>query len=185
MIAHGTFERIDGRLALRYVRRLHHPIERVWPSVSQPAGLGRWFPCRVEGDVGVGGRLRFVFPADSRADDAADSTEVAEPSEGEVLVFDPPRRLWFTWDAEELRIDLDSTADGGCILTFTHLIPDEFAEGAARTAAGWHVCLDVLDILLEGGPAVPPSNQPTDRWRELYEDYIAHGFPHGAPVPHA
>ena len=142
MSAHGTYERIEGRTALRFTRRLRHPAEHVWAAVTQPEGLARWFPCRVEGDLRVGGRLRFVF--------AEDNPEVSEVSEGEVLVFDPPRSFWFTWDAEELRIDLEPTSDGGCVLTFSDLMPDDFESGAARNAAGWHVCLDTLEEHLRG-----------------------------------
>ena len=175
MSAHGTYERIEGRTALRFTRRLRHPAEHVWAAVTQPEGLARWFPCRVEGDLRVGGRLRFVF--------AEDNPEVSEVSEGEVLVFDPPRSFWFTWDAEELRIDLEPTSDGGCVLTFSDLMPDDFESGAARNAAGWHVCLDTLEEHLEGEPVTAPTHEPTDRWRALYDEYVARGMPHGAPVP--
>ena len=108
---------------------------------------------------------------------------MSEPTEGEVLALDPPRRFWFSWEQEEIRIDLEPAADRGCVLTFGNLMPDEHAPGAARTAAGWHVCLDVLETLLDGGPAVAPTHEPTDRWRELCDEYIALGLPYGAPVP--
>lgn len=175
MSAHGTYERIEGRAALRYTRRLRHPTERVWAAVTQPDGLASWFPCRIDGELRVGGRLRFVFPEDN--------PEVSQTSEGEVLVLDPPRSFWFTWDAEEIRLDLDPTDDGGCVLTFCNLMPDDYTPGVARTAAGWHVCLDELEVLLDGGPAVAPTHEPTERWQELYDDYISRGMPHGAPIP--
>lgn len=37
----GTLENIDGRLALRFERRLAHPIERVWQAIIVPAELER------------------------------------------------------------------------------------------------------------------------------------------------
>ena len=175
MSAHGSYERIEGRLALRYERHLPHPIAAVWAAVTEPAGLAGWFPCRIEGDRRPGGRLRFVFPAEN--------TDAGAPSHGEVLVFDQPRRFWFTWEAEEMRIDLEPRADAGCVLTFTDLMPDDYAPGAARTAAGWHVCLDILESLLDGHAVSAPSHEPTDRFRELYDGYVARGVPHGAPIP--
>jgi len=39
----GTLQTIDGRPALRFERRLPHPVERVWRAVSEPAELARWF----------------------------------------------------------------------------------------------------------------------------------------------
>jgi len=175
MSAHGSYDRIEGRLALRYERALPHPIEAVWEAVTQPAGLAGWFPCRIEGDLRAGGQLRFVFPADN--------TDAGAPSHGEVLVFDPPRRFWFTWEAEEMRIELENGEDGGCVLTFIDLMPDDYAPGAARTAAGWHVCLDTLESLLDGHAVSAPTHEPTDRFRELYDGYIARGVPHAAPIP--
>ena len=175
MNAHGRYERIEGRLALRYVRHLHHPVETVWAAVTEPAELASWFPCRIDGELRAGGPLSFVFPADN--------LEVDAPSHGEVLVFDPPRRFWFTWEAEEMRIDLEPGPDGGCVLTFADLMPDDYAPGAARTAAGWHVCLDTLESLLAGQAVSAPTDEPTDRFRELYDSYIAAGVPHGAPIP--
>jgi uncharacterized protein YndB with AHSA1/START domain len=175
MSGHGNYDKVDGRLALRYERHLLHPIQTVWEAVTQPAGLARWFPCRIEGELRAGGRLRFIFPADN--------TEVGAPSHGEVLDVDPPLRFWFTWEAEEIRIDLAPRPNGGCVLTFVDLMPDDYAPGAARTAAGWHVCLNVLEALLDGHPVSVPSHEPTERFRELYDSYIARGVPHGAPIP--
>ena len=54
----------------------------------------------------------------------------------------------------------------------------EGAEAAARTAAGWHLCLDAL-----AGAAGAAPDGPSPEWRERYAEYIARGFPAGAPVP--
>jgi hypothetical protein len=58
-----------------------------------------------------------------------------------------------------------------------------YASGAARTAAGWYVCLDTLESLLDGHAVSAPTHEPTDRFRELYDSYIPRGVPHGAPIP--
>ena len=39
----GTLQTIDGRPALRFERRLAHPVERVWRAVTEPAELAQWF----------------------------------------------------------------------------------------------------------------------------------------------
>ena len=83
----------------------------------------------------------------------------------------------------QCQVYLEPRADAGCVLTFTDLMPDDYAPGAARTAAGWHVCLDILESLLDGHAVSAPSHEPTDRFRELYDGYIARGVPHGAPIP--
>jgi uncharacterized protein YndB with AHSA1/START domain len=152
----------DG--ALRFERRLPHPVEKVWRAVSEPAELEHWFPCRVELDeLRVGAPLRFVFPDD-----------MAPPMDGEVTALDPPRLLAFTWGPDELRFELEPDGDG-TLLRFTDVIEEQ--DKAARDAAGWEVCLAKLEQRLGGEPAQEPD------WRGFYEEYERLGFPTGAPIP--
>jgi uncharacterized protein YndB with AHSA1/START domain len=169
MSAHGRYETVAGRPAVRFVRRLDHPVDAVWRAVSDPEELEHWFPSTVEGELAPGGRLRFTHR------DGA-----APPAEGIVHVYDPPHRLAFDWGDERLEIELAPDGDG-CRLTFTHVLSTR--EQAARDAAGWHVCLDRLAQRLGGGAPGPPGSQPTSEWRGHYEAYAARGLPTGAPVP--
>lgn len=163
--ADGEYTTIDGRAALRFERRLGHPVDRVWRAVTTAEGLKTWFPCRIDGDLTTeGAELTFVFEGSD------------ETSTGEVLEVRPRERLWFSWAEEELRIDLAPDGDG-CRIVFADLMPEEFVPGAARTAAGWTVCLDAL----ESGQQV--SHDPDERFREVYAAYVSKGVPHGAPMP--
>ena len=163
---HGTFQTINDHPAVRFERRLSHPIDAVWRAVTEPEQLAAWFPARVTVDLTPGGRMRF---------------EAGEGSaDGEVLELDPPRRFAFTWGGERLRIELEEAGDG-CVLRFTHVLSSP--EQAARDAAGWHVCLDRLETALGGGAAVAPGSEPTGEWRGHYEEYQRRGLPVGAPVP--
>src|SRR3954451_21982469 len=166
---HGTYEKVDGKPAVRFERRLAHPIEEVWRAVTEPGELAHWFPAQVSGELRRGGTLRFHH-ADGAAPDA----------EGEVTDYDPPRRLWFWWGSEHLRFDLEPEGDG-TLLRLTHVLSTP--EQAARDAAGWHVCLDRLDRALGGDDVTAPGGEPTGEWREHYEDYERRGLPTGAPVP--
>ncbi|MGH3993115.1 MAG: SRPBCC domain-containing protein [Pseudonocardiaceae bacterium] len=57
----GSHETVGGQPAVRFQRRLAHPVERVWRAVTDPEQLGSWFPCRVEVDLRPGGPMRFDF----------------------------------------------------------------------------------------------------------------------------
>ena len=166
---HGTYDTVDDRQALTFERRLAHPVDRVWRAVTEPAELAYWFPSAVSGDVTFGGTLTFEFPGGEMP-----------TMQGEVVGLEPPRRFAFTWGDDELRIELDAT-DDGCVLRFTCLFSE--AERASRDAAGWHVCLDLLQRHLGGAPTRSPSTEPTPDWRELYDDYQRRGLPAGAPLP--
>ena len=165
---HGIYSTVDDRPALTFERRLAHPVERVWRAVTDPAELAHWFPSAVSGDVAPGGTLTFEF------------TEGDMTLDGEVVELEPPRRFAFTFGDDVLRIELEPDGDG-CLLRFSCLFDDP--ERAARDAAGWHVCLDLLETHLGGAATDAPGSEPTPEWRELYEDYQRRGLPAGAPVP--
>jgi len=127
----GTLETLDdGRPALRFERRLPHPVERVWRAVSEPAELGRWFVAPVAWKPELGERLD------------------AMGQQGEITELDPPRRLAWTWGAEAFSFEL-SPAEDGCLLVFVHVIDDR-ALGAQH-AAGWETYFKRLDAHLAGG----------------------------------
>jgi len=169
MDPYGTYEEIDGRPALRFERRLTHPVERVWRAVTDPGELSHWFPARMDADLHPGGHITFTFPdADMPL------------TEGEVKEFDPPSLFEFTWGDDRLRIELEP-AGQGCLLRFTHFLAER--DQAARDASGWHVCLAELDKHLAGEHATGPGTEMTDELRELYAEYEQRGAPTGAPMP--
>lgn len=169
MTAHGNYTTVDGRPAVRFERRLGHPPQAVWRMLTDPAELGHWFPCEVEFELRVGGPMRFVFSPDFTLD-------------GEVLELDEPHRFAFLWGVDVLRFELVPDGDD-TLLTMLHVLNEEGEEAAAKTAAGWHVCLDGMERRLAGGDRVTGTGGPTPEWQQRYAEYEARGFPSGADVP--
>ncbi len=169
MTAHGTYTTVDERPAVRFERRLAHPPDAVWRMITDPAELRHWFPCEVELDLRVGGAMRFTFSPDFVLD-------------GEVLELDEPHHFAFMWGADLLRFELH--ADGGATrLVLVHVLHEEGAEAAAKTAAGWHLCLDAMGRRLAGEPGMTHTGGATPEWRARYEEYVARGVPAGAEIP--
>ena len=164
---HGTYD--QQVKTLRFERRYPHPIEAVWRAVSEPEGLRQWFPAAVELELRPGGAMRFTFPG-----------QEDEAMGGEVTEVDPPRLLEFLWEEDRIRIELEPDGDGATLLRFAHTLTRE--PGAAKVAAGWHVCLDALDELLETGSAEQPGTEPTPEHRALEAEYLARGLPEGDPA---
>lgn len=168
---YGAYDTIENRPALRFERRLSHPVEVVWRAITQPDELENWFPSRVEVDeLQPGAEITFRFenmPLD------APSTMT-----GRVTEFDPPRLFEFYWGGDHLRFEVEPVAGSAdeSLLRLTVLLDER--EKAARDSAGWHVCLDRLGRQLAG-------DEPGGResWRGLYEEYQRRGVPAGAPIP--
>jgi len=164
---YGSYETVGGRAALRFERRLAHPVEKVWRAVTEPDELAHWFPATVTVDLRPGGAMSFDFGGGMTLG-------------GVVTELDPPRVFAFRWGTEDLRFELEPL-DDGCRLTFLHVLDE--ADTAARNAAGWHVCLDRLAARLAGERVAAPDSSPTPEWREHYDQYVRRGMPSGAPIP--
>jgi hypothetical protein len=97
--------------------------------------------------------------------------------DGEMITFDPPSLLEFRWgDEETLRFELQSDGDG-TVLTFLNTF-DQVGK-AARDAAGWHACLDVLAYHLNGEQ---PPWTPAERWKQVHESYVERFGPDASTI---
>jgi uncharacterized protein YndB with AHSA1/START domain len=150
----------EGRLMLRFERRLGHPQAKVWRAITEPDQLRAWFAHildydRLRIELRPGARIEFVPKAEHAALGAG---------HGEVVRVDPPNLLEYTWDTETLRWELEPLAGGSaCRLVFINIFDDRSA--AAALGAGWHAGLDLLEALLDGRGADPTA------WERLQGAY--------------
>ena len=142
----GAFVEVDGRPALRFERRLPHPIGRVWRAVSEHDELAAWFVAPIH-FTAVGQRLEAMEQA------------------GEVLRFEPPRALEWEWDGERFSFDLEPDGEG-TRLTFVHVFAAR--DHGADYASGWHFHFDRLEAHLDKRPV--PEADPA-RLVELNDRY--------------
>jgi len=162
-----TLHHQGDRHTLRFERRFPHALDRVWEAISNVEEMDRWFPARVVGTRRAGTKLHFHFPPQpgQTPSDAPDRS--AATTWGELLVWDPPRVLEFTWGDEVLRFVL-TRSEGRTQLVFTHTFHD--LTKAARDASGWTVCLDALDALLDGRAKTPFT---PERFETLFAEYAS------------
>ena len=138
--ATGAEVRKDGdKWTLFFVRELRHSPDKVWEALTDPAQLHEWAPFDANTNLGKTGN-------------AVKLTTVGAPtplvSETRVTRADPPRLLEYSWGAQDLRWELEPLA-GGTRLTLWHNIDRRFIS---MGAAGWHICIDVMDHLIGGTP---------------------------------
>ena len=160
----GTLRDDSGKYSLRFERHFAHPPERVWRALTENDELAGWFPAQVRGAREPGAALEFVFPLEP-GQVPGDSVEEGLTTMGQMVVFDAPLVLEYTWEGEVLRWEL-APRRGGTRLIFTHTFDDK--AKAARDASGWDFCLATLEAQLSGLPAEPFS---PERFDVLFADY--------------
>jgi uncharacterized protein YndB with AHSA1/START domain len=143
------------------VRELHHPPAKVWQALTDPTHLREWAPFDADGNMGTAGA-------------AVKLTTVGAPtplvSTTTVTRAEAPRVLEYNWGGQDLRWELEPIG-GGTRLTLWHTIDRRFIS---MGAAGWHICLDVMDRLLGGTPLgrmVGPDVMKFGGWQRLNGEY--------------
>ena len=142
------------------VRDLAHPPAKVWKALTDPAELRQWAPFDSDRDLGAVG--------------TATLTTVGAPqphvTETRVTRADAPKALEFNWGGQDIRWELEPRGSG-TRLTLWHNIDRKYI---AMGAAGWHVCFNVLDELLDGHPVgrmVGPDAIKFGDWKRLNAEY--------------
>jgi uncharacterized protein YndB with AHSA1/START domain len=159
--ATGAEVRRDGDTwTLVLVRDLRHPPARVWQALTDPAHLREWAPFDADRSLGSAGPVKLSTVG-------APAPQVSETT---VKRAQAPRLLEYTWGGNDLRWELEPHGDG-TRLTLWHAIDRRYIS---MGAAGWHICLDVLDRLLAGEPIgriVGADALKLGGWQRLNAEY--------------
>jgi uncharacterized protein YndB with AHSA1/START domain len=155
----ATLTKDGALLVLRLERRLSHTPEKVWRVLTEREHLKQWFPADIHGGWEVGAALSFEFMH------GEGEGLPEEQLRGEVLTVDEGRLLEFRWGDGVIRYELIPDGDG-CRLLLSETLSD--ASWGARDAAGWEMCLDNLDLLIDGAAVLKFS---WDAWRPKFEYY--------------
>jgi uncharacterized protein YndB with AHSA1/START domain len=139
------------------VRDLRHPPAKVWRALTEPEHLRQWAPFDADRSLGAVGPVTLS---------TVGTPQVAETR---VTRAEEPRLLEYTWGGE-MRWELEPLGEG-TRLKLWHKIDRRFVS---MGAAGWHICLDVLERLVAGEPIgriVGPEVMNDERWQRLNAEY--------------
>jgi len=152
----------DGeKWTLVLVKELRQPPDKVWRALTEPAQLREWAPFDASGSMGTAGATVTLTTV------GAPSPHVTKTT---VTRAEAPAVLEYNWGGFDMRWTLDAVG-GGTRLTLWHDIDRRFIS---MGAAGWHICVDVLDHLLAGTPIgriVGPEAMKFDGWQRLNAEY--------------
>jgi uncharacterized protein YndB with AHSA1/START domain len=158
---HAHIEKDGERWVLVVRRELAHPPELVWSAITDPAQLREWAPFDANqnlGNTGVAVRLTTA---------GAPMLHVTETA---IERAEPPRLLVYNWGGNPMRWELEAAGQGTTLTLWTSIDRAYIAMGAA----GWHLCLDVLDHLMAGRPMgriVGAEAMGFAPWRQLHAEY--------------
>ncbi|MGW3606003.1 SRPBCC family protein [Micromonospora sp. NPDC005161] len=153
-------EPADGGATLVFVRDLRHPPAAVWAALTDPAQLAEWAPFLADRDLASPGAAVLTMVAG----------ETTTPTSATVRRAEPSHLLEYTWGDDLLRWEL-SPLGTGTRLTLRHTVADPGM--LPMVTAGWHLCLDVADRLLDGDPVGPirGADALDFGWPELRDTY--------------
>ncbi len=154
---YGTVHHLpDGRVQVRFVRRLPYPVATVWAALTEQQQLDAWIP-GVRFEARQGGKYEIWFGGDC---------EGPAHVSGTVAAFEPPNVLQLGTIRWEL-----SESKSGCVLTFTDILVFEGersdAEITNAVLGGWHHYLDRLEEALAGRPVNHDEPEPDYAAREV------------------
>ena len=142
-------------------RELRHSPEMVWQALTDPAHLREWAPFDADGNLGAtGAKVRLTTVG----------VPTAHVTETTITRAETPRLLEYNWGGQNIRWELEAVGSG-TRLTLWHNIDRRYIS---MGAAGWHICLDVLDHALNDNPVgriVGPDAIKFGGWQQLNAEY--------------
>jgi uncharacterized protein YndB with AHSA1/START domain len=142
-------------------RELQHPPAKVWSAITEPEHLRAWAPFDSDKSLGGVGTAKLSFVGTPHG------------AETQVRRADPPRSLEYTFGGGWVRWELEPMGANGTRLTLWAQIGDR--KYIAMGAAGWHVCLDVMERSLSGHPIeriAGPEAMKNEGWQRLNAEYV-------------
>ena len=160
--ASGTRVEKDGeKWTLVVVRELRHSPEKVWQAITDPEHLREWAPFDATGSLGAAGNRVKLTTVGAPAPHVTETT---------VTRAEAPKVLQYNWGGFNMRWELEAVAGGTRLTLWTNIDRRFISMGAA----GWHICFDVLERLLEGraiGRIAGPDAMKFGGWQRLNAEY--------------
>ncbi|MEO7042030.1 MAG: SRPBCC family protein [Gemmatimonadaceae bacterium] len=143
------------------VRDLRQPPAVVWEALTDPNQLREWAPFDADRNLGATGPVTLATVLAPKP----------QVSTSTVTRADAPTLLEYGWGENQMRWELKPHGNG-TRLTLWHNIDRKYM---AMGAAGWHICLDVLDRFLAGEPVgrIVGGDAMKFEWKRLNTEYAA------------
>jgi uncharacterized protein YndB with AHSA1/START domain len=142
----------------RFERHWKYSVEEVWSFLTENEKLAKWFSELEVTDLREGGSIKFNMP---------DGTFLTL----QILDVVPYSVLEYTWAEDRVRFELYPESDG-CRLLLIETI-HSITSHTPKDLAGWHVCLNVIEALLDGR-TLESREAEWEIWYEQYQKHVDH-----------
>lgn len=150
MIAH--IEKFENGFTATYERHLNHSVEEVWSYLTDNEKLQKWFSeLRVE-ELRKDGVIKFDM-----GNGTFDELSILDLKINSVLEF--------SWWEDTVRFELTEDSNGFLLRLIEKI--NTITDHTPKDLAGWHVCLDVIEALLDGR-----TIERKEEWKVWYEKYV-------------
>lgn len=148
----ATMQEGPQGITATFKHHFKHSVQDVWAYLTVNDLLAKWFSeLRIE-DLRTGGLITF---------DMQDGTF----EEMEITGYETESVLEYTWGEDKVRFELSPEPEGCRLLLIESL--NQITDHTPKDLAGWHVCLEVIETLLDGKMA----DGRMQKWEQRYEDY--------------
>jgi len=149
----AVITKVENGHTVRFERHLKHSVEKVWAMLTDNEKLTKWFSELSVEDLREGGVIKFDMQ-----DGSFEELAIIEVKWNSVLEY--------TWGEDQVRFELYPEPEG-CRLVLIEKV-NKITSHTPRDIAGWDVCLDVIEALLDGRTI--ESRQ--DVWKVKYDKYV-------------
>lgn len=148
----AVIQKAENGYIARFDRRLKHSVEKVWTALTENENLAIWFSELRVDELREGGVIKF----DMKDGTFTDIT---------IIELNMYSVLEYTWGEDSVRFELYPDPEG-CLLVLKEKI-NKITNHTSKDLAGWHVCLDVMNALLDGR-AIEFRQEEWKKWHEKY-----------------
>ncbi|WP_391205843.1 SRPBCC family protein [Psychrobacillus sp. L4] len=152
----ATIQKENEIYTAYYERHICHSVENVWSMLTDNEKLQQWFTELQVVDLRNDGLIKF---------DMKDGTFI----DMKILDFEPMKVLAFEWGKEVARFELSPYLEG-CRFVFIETL-SSFTEHTIKDLAGWHVCFNVIEAILDGR-TIESRNDSWKSWYVKYEELL-------------
>lgn len=149
----AILEKVESGYRAIFERHLNHSVDQVWSMLTENEKLAAWFTELKVDELREGGYIKFDM-----GDGTFEEMEILELKEQSVLEY--------TWGDDIVRFELEKELEG-CKLVLIEKM-NSITDHTPRDLAGWHVCLEVIKLLLD----CKMIGDRKSEWEKWYERYV-------------